>query len=103
RARPGRPGRAGRAVDPGLQPRRRPRDLARGRPPVRDRAVTAQFLLGPTSADAHRENPGSHARTFRVGSGQRSVDVTERLPIGVSIRTIRAEPSWWLESAKRLD
>ena len=26
-----------------------------------------------------------------------------RLPIGVSIRTIRAEPSWWLESARRLD
>ena len=26
-----------------------------------------------------------------------------RLPIGVTIRTIRAEPAWWLESAKRLD
>jgi alkanesulfonate monooxygenase SsuD/methylene tetrahydromethanopterin reductase-like flavin-dependent oxidoreductase (luciferase family) len=26
-----------------------------------------------------------------------------RLPIGVSIRTIRAEPAWWLESARRLD
>ena len=26
-----------------------------------------------------------------------------RLPIGVSIRTIRAEPEWWLESARRLD
>lgn len=26
-----------------------------------------------------------------------------RLPIGVSIRTIRAEPRWWLESARRLD
>jgi alkanesulfonate monooxygenase SsuD/methylene tetrahydromethanopterin reductase-like flavin-dependent oxidoreductase (luciferase family) len=25
------------------------------------------------------------------------------LPIGVTIRTIRAEPGWWLESAKRLD
>ena len=25
------------------------------------------------------------------------------LPIGVSIRTIRAEPGWWLESARRLD
>jgi alkanesulfonate monooxygenase SsuD/methylene tetrahydromethanopterin reductase-like flavin-dependent oxidoreductase (luciferase family) len=25
------------------------------------------------------------------------------LPIGVSIRTIRAEPEWWLESARRLD
>jgi alkanesulfonate monooxygenase SsuD/methylene tetrahydromethanopterin reductase-like flavin-dependent oxidoreductase (luciferase family) len=29
--------------------------------------------------------------------------VTDRLPIGVTIRTIRAEPGWWLESAKRLD
>ena len=27
----------------------------------------------------------------------------ERLPIGVCIRTIRAEPRWWLESARRLD
>ncbi|HEX7474103.1 MAG TPA: LLM class flavin-dependent oxidoreductase [Candidatus Limnocylindrales bacterium] len=27
----------------------------------------------------------------------------ERLPIGVSIRTIRSEPRWWLESARRLD
>ena len=27
----------------------------------------------------------------------------ERLPIGVSLRTIRAEPGWWLESARRLD
>ena len=27
----------------------------------------------------------------------------ERLPLGVSIRSIRAEPGWWLESARRLD
>lgn len=27
----------------------------------------------------------------------------ERLPIGVCIRAIRAEPAWWLESARRLD
>jgi alkanesulfonate monooxygenase SsuD/methylene tetrahydromethanopterin reductase-like flavin-dependent oxidoreductase (luciferase family) len=26
-----------------------------------------------------------------------------RLPVGVSIRSIRAEPGWWLESAQRLD
>jgi alkanesulfonate monooxygenase SsuD/methylene tetrahydromethanopterin reductase-like flavin-dependent oxidoreductase (luciferase family) len=26
-----------------------------------------------------------------------------RLPIGVCLRTIRAEPRWWLESAQRLD
>ena len=30
-------------------------------------------------------------------------DASGRLPIGVSIRTIRAEPGWWLESARRLD
>jgi len=30
-------------------------------------------------------------------------DIAGGLPIGVSIRTIRAEPGWWLESAKRLD
>jgi alkanesulfonate monooxygenase SsuD/methylene tetrahydromethanopterin reductase-like flavin-dependent oxidoreductase (luciferase family) len=31
------------------------------------------------------------------------VALASRLPIGVSIRTIRAEPAWWLESARRLD
>ena len=30
-------------------------------------------------------------------------DRTDRLPIGVTIRAIRAEPLWWLESARRLD
>ena len=29
--------------------------------------------------------------------------MTEGLPIGVTIRSIRAEPGWWLESARRLD
>jgi len=29
--------------------------------------------------------------------------VSDRLPIGVVIRAIRAEPGWWLESARRLD
>jgi coenzyme F420-dependent glucose-6-phosphate dehydrogenase len=29
--------------------------------------------------------------------------MSERLPIGVTLRTIRAEPGWWLESARRLD
>ena len=28
---------------------------------------------------------------------------TERLPIGVCLRTIRSEPRWWIESARRLD
>ncbi|MFL5647090.1 MAG: LLM class flavin-dependent oxidoreductase [Chloroflexota bacterium] len=30
-------------------------------------------------------------------------EALRRLPIGVSLRTIRAEPAWWLESARRLD
>jgi alkanesulfonate monooxygenase SsuD/methylene tetrahydromethanopterin reductase-like flavin-dependent oxidoreductase (luciferase family) len=34
------------------------------------------------------------------GSGGGSGD---RLPIGVCLRSIRAEPVWWLESARRLD
>ena len=29
--------------------------------------------------------------------------MADALPIGVSIRTIRSEPGWWLESAKRLE
>ncbi len=29
--------------------------------------------------------------------------MTKLLPIGVTLRTIRAEPGWWLESARRLD
>ena len=29
--------------------------------------------------------------------------MSDQLPIGVSIRAIRAEPGWWLESARRLD
>ncbi len=29
--------------------------------------------------------------------------MTERLPIGVCLRAIRAEPGWWLDSARRLD
>jgi alkanesulfonate monooxygenase SsuD/methylene tetrahydromethanopterin reductase-like flavin-dependent oxidoreductase (luciferase family) len=29
--------------------------------------------------------------------------VIETLPIGVCLRSIRAEPGWWLESARRLD
>lgn len=30
-------------------------------------------------------------------------DQAQGLPIGVTIRSIRAEPRWWLESARRLD
>lgn len=31
------------------------------------------------------------------------VTTADSLPIGVCLRTIRAEPAWWLESARRLD
>ena len=68
RALPGRPRRARRARGARPDPRGRPRDGARGHPPVRDRPVT-----------------------------------DGRLPIGVCLRTIRAEPGWWLDSARRLD
>jgi alkanesulfonate monooxygenase SsuD/methylene tetrahydromethanopterin reductase-like flavin-dependent oxidoreductase (luciferase family) len=36
-------------------------------------------------------------------SKQVSEYVTDKLPISVSIRSIRAEPGWWLESATRLE
>ena len=40
----------------------------------------------------------------RPGSSRMAADPDgERLPIGVCIRSIRAEPGWWLESARRLD
>jgi alkanesulfonate monooxygenase SsuD/methylene tetrahydromethanopterin reductase-like flavin-dependent oxidoreductase (luciferase family) len=32
-----------------------------------------------------------------------AASASDRLPIGVCLRTIRAEPGWWLESARRLD
>lgn len=32
-----------------------------------------------------------------------AVERTGALPIGVCLRTVRAEPGWWLESARRLD
>jgi alkanesulfonate monooxygenase SsuD/methylene tetrahydromethanopterin reductase-like flavin-dependent oxidoreductase (luciferase family) len=32
-----------------------------------------------------------------------SAEADGRLPIGVCLRSIRAEPTWWLESARRLD
>ena len=70
---PGRPGRARCPCRARADPRRRARHVGRRHPAVRDRPVT----------DA------------RVGAGA--------LPIGVCIRSIRAEPGWWLESARRLD
>ncbi|MGZ8437476.1 MAG: LLM class flavin-dependent oxidoreductase [Candidatus Limnocylindrales bacterium] len=43
-------------------------------------------------------------RERRTAAGARSgASASARLPIGVCLRTIRAEPGWWLESARRLD
>jgi alkanesulfonate monooxygenase SsuD/methylene tetrahydromethanopterin reductase-like flavin-dependent oxidoreductase (luciferase family) len=44
-------------------------------------------------------------RHDRNGGRERGSDraMSQRLPIGVTIRSIRAEPGWWLESARRLD
>ncbi len=36
-------------------------------------------------------------------SGGLAADASGGLPIGVCLRTIRGEPRWWLESARRLD
>jgi alkanesulfonate monooxygenase SsuD/methylene tetrahydromethanopterin reductase-like flavin-dependent oxidoreductase (luciferase family) len=41
------------------------------------------------------------ART--AGAGSAALNRPSGLPIGVTLRTIRAEPRWWLESARRLD
>lgn len=45
---------------------------------------------------------GSRPDAAAAGAGAGGAD-SGRLPIGVTIRTIRAEPGWWLESARRLD
>ncbi len=37
------------------------------------------------------------------GGGGSGGGAAARLPIGVCLRSIRAEPTWWLESARRLD
>ena len=37
------------------------------------------------------------------GAGSAGPGESPGLPIGVTLRTIRAEPRWWLESARRLD
>jgi alkanesulfonate monooxygenase SsuD/methylene tetrahydromethanopterin reductase-like flavin-dependent oxidoreductase (luciferase family) len=38
-----------------------------------------------------------------TGAGPAGAGPGSGLPIGVSLRTIRAEPGWWLESARRLE
>ena len=38
-----------------------------------------------------------------MAGATRGVSVPSRLPIGVCIGSIRAEPAWWLDAARRLD
>ena len=80
-----------------------------GRFPADLDALGARAALDPTRGDGHAMARRGHP-AVRDGPVTDSVlDPAEehipgsRLPIGVSIRTIRAEPGWWLESARRLD
>lgn len=58
-------------------------------------------------AGAAGESAGGSSGRSAAGSSGRSAAGSSgpngRLPIGVCLRTIRAEPGWWLESARRLD
>jgi alkanesulfonate monooxygenase SsuD/methylene tetrahydromethanopterin reductase-like flavin-dependent oxidoreductase (luciferase family) len=45
----------------------------------------------------------SSAGAPTAGAGSGDLGRPSGLPIGVTLRTIRAEPRWWLESARRLD
>ncbi len=45
----------------------------------------------------------SSAGARAAGAGSGVLGRPSGLPIGVTLRTIRAEPHWWLESARRLD
>ena len=70
-----------------------------GRFPADLDALGALAALGPTRGDGHamarRGHPAVRDRAVTEAAG--------RLPIGVCLRSIRAEPGWWLESARRLD
>ena len=55
-----------------------------------------------TGEDASERTPSSVSERPQAAT-QRSAARSEGLPIGVALRTIRAEPRWWLESARRLD
>ena len=79
-----------------------------GRFPADLDALGARDALGPTRGDGHtisrRGHPALRDRDCDgVVTGPADGASTGRLPIGVSLRTIRAEPAWWLESARRLD
>ncbi len=76
----------------------RPTSTRSGRAPRSSRrAATATRSRARTSGCSRRA-----CDRFRARSGRRR-GPGSRLPIGVSLRTIRAEPGWWLESARRLD
>ena len=66
-----------------------------GRFPADLDALGARDALGPTRGDGHAVSP-EDIRLFETGSGRGRM---RRLPIGVCLRSIRATPDWWLESA----
>ena len=80
-----------------------------GRFPADLDALGARAALDPTRGDGHAMAPRGHPAVRDRPVTDSVLDPAEehipgsRLPIGVSIRTIRAEPGWWLESARRLD
>ena len=71
-----------------------------GRFPADLDALGARAALGPTRGDGHTIATRTSGCSRPGCSGR---EAAGRLPIGVSLRTIRAEPGWWLESARRLD
>ena len=66
-----------------------------GRFPADLDALGALDALGP--------DPRRRPRDRRPRTSGCSRRVCDRSPIGVCLRSIRAEPGWWLESARRLD
>ncbi len=73
-----------------------------GRFPADLDALGARAALAPTRGDGHAMSPTTTSACSRPGC-ERMTRERAGLPIGVCLRTIRAEPGWWLESARRLD
>ena len=72
-----------------------------GRFPADLDALGAADALGPRRGDGHAISP-EDIRLFETGL-YGAVATRRGCPSGSRSRTIRAEPGWWLESARRLD
>ena len=66
--------------------------------------------IGRTVANRPALHPSPESTAASAGAPPRPsigawsrTEESDGLPIGVCLRTIRAEPGWWLESARRLD